>query len=299
MTDKLGTVFGHGIPSKPELTDRFSCFRYVGVEVELENVSEEQSDSMRGFEHWSTTTDGSLRNGIELISDVMLGADAEAAIDEVFSVITDRNVTWRTGLHVHVDVRDKTAKELHSICSLYAVLERAMFAVEGNNRHTSRFCVPWYTQPTQISMIAKACIDDEVGDLSDNANRMGKYSAVNLNPISRQGSIEFRQALMNADKEHVIKWILLCQSIVENASTLTSSDILMKISSDGPTDAIRSIIGDPFPEMYQLPNFSELVWDGVEVANLLEEQALTEKVNHSRTEGRCDYDSIVRRARNQ
>lgn len=294
----LGNVFGNGLPVKHEVTDRFQSTRGVGIEIELENIGGREERRLYDMSRWRHEPDGSLRDGIELISPVVFGKQLEESLDEAFEVIRQDHVTWRTGLHVHVDVRDKTAKELHSICSLYAVLEKAMFAIEGNDRQTSRFCIPWYSQPVQVAAIAAACINEDGQEVNKQAGTMGKYSALNLIPISRQGSIEFRQALMDSDKDKISKWILLCQSIVDNATTLQSRDILMMISSDGPVDAIRGIIGDPWPEMYDLYNFSDLVWDGVDIANMLEEGAVSHKKAAKSAENRCDYQSIARRVRN-
>lgn len=298
MAKVLGTSFGHGVPARHETTDQFSCTRGVGIEIEIENVTGDQMRAFADFRHWRTTRDGSLRDGVELISNVVWGRDLGEALDEAFAVINENNVTWRCGLHVHVDVRDKNVRELHSICSMYATLERAMFLIEGNDRHTSRFCVPWYSQPAFIASVAAACIKDDVRNMDRGAKQMGKYSALNLMPISRQGSVEFRQALMDHNKRKVTEWILLCQAIVEHAGTHKSTDILMEISKNGPVDAIRGIIGDPMPSLYKLTNFSESVWQGVDIANLLEAEAMTEAKNVS-NEGRCDYSSIVKRIKSK
>lgn len=199
-----------------------------GVEVELENfiLRDDQSPKDIGQEYhcWGTTTDGSLRNsGIELIS-VPFFIDAIDQVESEFNDILKKSLEMpeasaRCGVHVHVDAFGWTVPELCNVLMMYLVVERALFAVSGN-RDSSNFCVPLNASEVhghllryaQQGSIVRMSPYRAILNLSDTTR---KYSALNLNPLMAQGTIEFRHHEGTDDFKDIRNWIKCISNLVK------------------------------------------------------------------------------------
>ena len=165
----------------------------VGIEIELEgtqNAYDFRSD------YWEVKEDGSLRGGHEFVFRGPTGGrDLYNAVVELDTFLHTRNPdgNWRCSTHVHVDVRDMTARQLKNLILIYTVLEKFLFKLSGFHRYKNNFCCALGFAQQQLKVLVKNWNKEGAYDFS-NAVIQGwdKYSALNLLPISNFGSVEFR-----------------------------------------------------------------------------------------------------------
>ncbi len=116
---------------------------YVGIEIEVENLRDYKGD----FVYWQDKEDGSLRdNGREYVTYTIPASLVPYAITELQEFLTEVNPKYsfstRTSVHVHLNVRDLTFKQLHALSIVYMLFEKAFYKFAGRDRYKNIFCVP-------------------------------------------------------------------------------------------------------------------------------------------------------------
>lgn len=158
-----------------------------GIEIEVEGVTSPFSVDNGHFE-----PDGSLRNnGIEYISDVLDGEEAAKAwnADVVAKLVSiGADFSTRCGVHIHIDFRTRTSKQIRVFIHRYLTMERYICSVVGFGRDKNTFCLPWLDNDGDFQAISNYIRTGR----SSTVDRASKYTALNLRPLAYQGSIEFR-----------------------------------------------------------------------------------------------------------
>jgi hypothetical protein len=240
-------------------------------------------------QYWTVKYDGSLHdNGCEyLFSRPLFGVDAVEAFINLCEY-AERNkfkTSIRTGLHVHVDVRDMTRQQLAVHNVLYALFERAVYRLAGNNREENVFCLPWYKADAMSGHVNN--INSEHNDIRQASEALGdeKYGGLNLDCLARFGSVEWRHALATTDAKWVLMWVNVCLAFKRAAQKLNATplEIIHNLSGVGPENLARIV----FEDMYDVIWYPELqndVWaTGVETALLVypKQQEIVDKANLS------------------
>jgi len=215
---------------------------------------------------------------VEFISTVMFGKTVVDALDAIEGTLSKCQESWRAGIHVHVDVRDLDLHQLANVCILYGMLERIIFEWEGNSRDQSNFCVPWYVcneAATAVGEVLNAT--SRLGEGTEitqhqfgHINRLGKYSALNILPVVRQGSIEFRMMQSTSDVARILEFVNICMTIVKVAKEVEQNPLLV-LSELGPERFIDEYI--KLPQFKGTANYEENLWRGVDVGNIIPVQA--------------------------
>lgn len=263
--------FGLTAPALPKESNFVTDSRCVGIEIEQEYGSSGYNKLLKSYEkgyidsRWNLKRDGSLRgNGIEFVSTVMYPGDVEDSIDSVMDLVSEGTSSWRCAIHVHVDARDLTESQLFTIGELYALMEPLIFKWEGNQRHTSRFCIPWFNSVDAIQEVYSV-INKDRRSIQRNLERFGKYSALNLMPIMSFGSIEFRHMQTVPNKQKLMQYVDLCLSIVEVGAS--GINPLLELSSRGTDEFISYMFDGRLDFLIQSPADCDLLWDGIDTAN--------------------------------
>ena len=232
---------------------------YIGLEWEFELASIGLSSKHRKT-YITIKEDGSLRdNGREYcFNQALFGKDLTDAIAVIMAAVSvsdpQYNVTnYRTGFHIHLDVRDLSLEEVHTLLMAYAVLEPAIFNLVGEERKRSNFCVPWFRCEEQlrglriISQAGQEKAETETAQLIRTVSRLERYSALNCNALAKFGSLEFRH--FPNDREELVKgtqtrYIQLCMALKKvGQSGLTPIDIVNIANSEPPNRLITSLLG--------------------------------------------------------
>lgn len=177
----------------------------VGIEIEVENIQEDA----HGLLLWDQVIDGSIVRGVEFVSKPIWGTAITDALDEIRKLFIkhDPYMSFRTSIHVHVNVLDMSPEQLEHFVLLYVMYELPLFRLHQDwGRYDNIFCVP-----VRKSMKVQDGYAQLLDDLSRRRIRddyVGyKYSAFNPNALARFGTMEFRHMGGTTDMDKVDEWI--------------------------------------------------------------------------------------------
>lgn len=268
-------VWGHAKPARTYSQDSKWLLPkdFIGVEFEFENVRLLACEKYPYNDFWNREEDGSLRDlGIEFtLNGPMFGKDLEDALELMGRMANEQKFLtgYRTSVHVHLDVRDLSIKQIHKLCLFYTIFERAFFRFIGEERDKSNFCIPWFRSNSYFKYIA-ALNDPEPNNekIRGYFHNLGRYSALNLDAIKTYGSLEFRAMHGCKDMEKVRGWINLIMSLKKAAREYPheSYAILQHLSQVGPGRFVEEIFEQRLQGFWDVNE----VWTGViEAQNLL------------------------------
>lgn len=225
MNPTVAEMFGLStsyIDANVPSNQRHQCI--VGAELEIESV---KATNHHWFENNNVqiTSDGSLRNhGKEFL---LPPATVTRSI-ELFNGVHHRDnlalgpdpFTFRTSIHVHVNMMYSKTYQVRNFMLLYSILEPLVFGYVAKERMNNIHCVPltytnlpsWYHAPLDI-LVAK----------------WHKYTALNLLPLRELGTVELRHLEGTNNPEIYTGWLLFIEKLWLVSHTLPSinADILM------------------------------------------------------------------------
>lgn len=275
-----------------EMRQFIKDLRRVGIEIEMENPSD--YSEIMDSDYWHVENEGSIRNGIEAVSSILDGSSINEALCHVEDTLNGCENSWRCGVHVHVDVGDLSREEVANVISGYILLERLLFAWEGTNRNDSKFCVPVAVSSHILEGYAHWVYDIPArGSLT-------KYSALNLLPIERQGSVEFRFMSTPDNINRIKTFAYLCSGLVSYfAKTESDNNPLMLLSELGADDLLEDIYPPSIVrQLKAVSDYDGLIWQGLADGNLfqsmLERRKAREPEKKQSSRSRSDLEEAYR-----
>lgn len=184
-----------------------------GIEIELEAVPRTVYE--RALSYWQVVGDGSLRNrGAEFVSSFPVPYDQVGeALNELHETIvrfrSAPDPSDRCGTHIHMNARDISSDTVSNLLRNYLWIESSLFA-EFPERAASNFCVP---HNQQIALTPRIIHAFEEGNLEMLLTLGRKYSALNVAPMTRQGSLEWRQFPAVLPVTEVKKWVDMVEEL--------------------------------------------------------------------------------------
>lgn len=179
----------------PEIRTFFGRFKNpIGIEVEVEGIR----NRLGAFKFWNHTEDGSLRNnGRELISVPLSGRLIDYALHELQAILLacpHRSWSHRCSIHVHQNFSTMREKQLMAYVMIYGLFEELFYSRVAPYRKANAFCYP----ATSIDPIVFMEIRDD-----------NKYCGLNLAPLKRQCTVEFRHMHGTEDMTALRRWLQL------------------------------------------------------------------------------------------
>lgn len=172
---------------------------------------------------WKIVTDGSLSTGgCEVVSPILSGDDGAEQVRKVCKVLNENGITVNRscGLHVHVDARNLAFGQVRNVCKMFAKYEQQFDALLPESRRQNRFCssnlATWGGSLDAAFERLDHC--HSVSDLQ-RANRENRYHKLNLESLSRYGSIEFRMHSGTVDAAKILAWVGMLLGFVDRAAT--------------------------------------------------------------------------------
>ena len=181
---------------------------------------------------WIVKTDASVPGGGELVSPP-LDFDNDEQREQVtraFAALaaagatTDRNA----GIHVHVESRDLSAKQVAAVGRLFARFEDCIYRLASSGWNNIRPGARTYCRPlssTQIAGLVRARTEQDVknayygpgADYSHSHGHSSRYCGLNLHSHFYRGTIEFRvfNSTMNAVRAQT--YIAVAVALVQDA----------------------------------------------------------------------------------
>lgn len=224
MSKKLSEITGLEPDFREfESTDRLLLSRCnTGIEIEAENVHHRDS-IRRDVKFWTLKDDGSLRNrGVEFVlTRPLRGADIVHSLEEIEAAIKrydpEIDMSDRTSLHVHLDVRNYDTQKLLTYIVLNIILEKILFSYAGMDRYYSNFCTP-ILECKRNSVAIGNIIDSKDFMIHGGLNSQGRYASINVASVTRHGSIEYRMHKGTYKANEIINWLNILYSIKNYAN---------------------------------------------------------------------------------
>jgi hypothetical protein len=166
--------------------------RYYGIEIELENVPNTLWEP--GYYYWAVDGDGSLRNrGAEFRFrkpfDISRVGDALTELQDQLNLHPNVDASHRCGVHVHMDARDMSSKQIANLMLNYMMIEPSLFASLQGDRVSNNFCVPYFHSMDSAHSLYRVFNNWDAETLSLVAS---KYAALNAASYLEISTIEWR-----------------------------------------------------------------------------------------------------------
>lgn len=253
MSKLSATYHGLDLSQLPRIKDSNT---YVGIEVEMEQIyTSIPSGPWQGL--WAVRGDGSLReSGVEAVSVPVQGNWIKIALATLFKVIPRAHFSYRTSIHIHLDVRKLTTKQLTNIILVYLSVESLLYKFVGKDRHENIYCVPLYT-----TGLVNSLVDLINKSLSKQNFENQRYAGLNLDAIKKFGSIEFRHLHGTHDINKIINWINLIFRIYQYALAHPLDVLIKKISDLNTNSLYIAYLNDVFGDDVTLLNTNDVKTD--------------------------------------
>ncbi len=218
----------------------------IGIEIELEDP---MFPSTPPVPKWKVKGDGSLRGRsgefvldppkpiqtcIEALGELRLWCDIhKLALD----------FTPRTSVHIHYNMTDKNISDIYKVLMVYFLLEEILVKWSANpKRIGSNFCLRLCDSDTVLMKLLDAKTTRHFKQvIKDNI----RYSALNLNSLSRFGSLEFRSMEGNLDVTRISNWMLQIEKLILMACEFKQKeDILEFFEKVGPVQFMQHFLTD-------------------------------------------------------
>ena len=253
------------IPNSSMVTDD-----YVGIEVEVEHLRDFQGD----FVYWLDKEDGSLRdNGREYVTHPIPADHVPLALKELkgfLDVVNPKHsFSTRTSIHVHLNVRDMSFKQLHALSLVYMLFEKAFYKFAGRDRSKNIFCVP-HTDSVDYYTVAKAMeLSSKEDDMSiddlltlrrmfDNCRR---YVGFNVKCIPTYGTVEFRHLPGTMDITRITTWINLILSLKKYVMGNSYEVVVNSVTTINTTSQYEQLLSSVFGVYKDVVMYPEYVVD--------------------------------------
>lgn len=282
MADKylghtVSDTYGHQPLTDP---DRF------GIEIEMEGVPE-QGINFPNVGGWVPHPDGSLRNGIEFVSNgprTLAEVDGDlTALATMFASINFVPVfSYRTSLHVHVNVRDLTWVQLVNLWTIYTVFEPVLLEMGGEERVGNVHCQSTADCTASVDRLIR-CFDDRMhpedvarGRVFDFNRRLQtltsrdrRYASFNFAALPNFGTIEFRSHRGTMDHKTTMSWVQTLNSMKQAARGIAGDDpqeLVSIISQLGLEGFAAEVFGPGHFVTNNVMKFERDCWDGIRLA---------------------------------
>lgn len=239
-----------GVCSAPDLL--------FGVELEIEGLRHDPESYCIGGVVYHP--DGSLRNnGAEFVTQPMTYENTEAVLTRFFELgkFNENNYSERCSVHVHMNVGDITEEHLRTFLAVYASHERALFEWIGDNRKHNIFCVPWYETNMGVGLA------ESFASIKQKTKNWMKYTALNLLPIWRQNTIEFRHMAGTHNLKRILTWVRMIACMYTYSKNTKFQEFVNTVNGVSVTSHYApftySIFAQEGEELVNLPSYVEVM----------------------------------------
>ena len=213
----------------------------IGLELEVEG------DMLEDYHlpHWCKVGEGSLRGGVELISATPYDADQIiASLAEIDKLVRDKpHLTSgeRCSVHVHLDMRNVSAKTRVIGILNYLLLEKELFRISGD-RIESEFALPLADNSFFKKGLSRCIPYPGRRELP----LTNKYQGLNSLPLLSQGSIEIRTHEGCLDTGRILRWVDLLKRLWDRSlvGSKTTREYLLYLANHSILVADKILQGD-------------------------------------------------------
>lgn len=203
-----------------------------GVEVEVEGIGLPQ-----GIKYFEDKRDGSLRGeGREYVFAKPLSLkDSHIALsyfEKAFKGVKV-DMSFRTSVHVHVNVARMNKLQLCTFLYLAHLVENALVNYCGPSRVGNRFCLRIIDAVDKTRELEQLFQTKGFRVRGEDA---GKYCAINVACLPQLGSVEFRSMRGTINREEIEEWIGILNRVYEKSLTFESpkavADLFLEVGAE-------------------------------------------------------------------
>lgn len=248
-----------------------------GIELEIENVCEEDTEDASFRQFASVTTDGSLRDGIEIVTLPLRLSDVEqfASLYEDWATESDVTLSERCSTHIHTNVSDMDYEQLRSFLWLSTVVEPVLLEYCTDVRRSNTYCYKTSDVTNTSSWLRGLLYHSQQDSLSRylGDNQPPKYCAVGLFRFQDYGTVEFRMFDGTTSAANIMAWCRMIDSLRQSAINLTVEQLRDKKQREG----LLSLLTETIKQSGTIPDdrLISLLDKGVEMANDIVRKAMT------------------------
>jgi hypothetical protein len=226
-----------------------------GIEIEAEGTGL----SIVKSKYWKTEADGSLRGQYPedcaeyILKKPIQPEDVEPALKELVKALegAEFDFSYRTSVHIHVNVQPLTYVQLLNFIYVYLLLEEPLITYCGKSRKGNRFC---------LRMADAEGVLDTLENMFSGGERMFaigndnvRYSSMNLAALGKYGSLEFRGMRGTMEVDVIKTWTQALYKLREFAMQVENpKQILSLLNQFGASKFMENILGDLY-EVFKYP----------------------------------------------
>lgn len=226
-----------------------------GIEIETEGSNIQYVEPGNG-NIWSTVKDGSLRGEYPhgaaefVMSRPCLFRYMEKHLDTLIEKQKNAEFafSFRTSVHVHMNVQTLTEAQVFNIIYTYYLLESVLVKYCGEHREANRFCLRLQDSDGCYDVI-RDLMSGGINRLRLHSQEQLRYAALNLAAITKYGSLEFRSMRGTLDKSVILNWVTALNNIKKFAVNYADvRDIHEKFLELGSLSFMREVLKGVYEE---------------------------------------------------
>jgi len=206
---------------------------------------------------WKIENDGSLRGRFpDEAAEYVLRKPLELqkAIDAVTQLRKAQddanarlNFSFRTSVHVHVNVQQLTFNQYLNMIYTYLLLEEPLVRYCGKERVGNRFCLRLQDAEGLMDYLFMLFRQGH-GALKHIHGDAVRYASINVAATSKYGSLEFRSLKGNMDVDYITTWLQALDNLRSFAQEHANPQVIHDLFVNStPEEFAEIVLGDVYP----------------------------------------------------
>jgi hypothetical protein len=221
-----------------------------GIEIEVEGENLVKVDT----NDWKTDKDGSLRGeAFEYIfKKPALREDVRKNLEYLAKRLKGSKLdfSFRTSVHVHMNMMDCTHVQLLNAIYTYLLLEEPFLSYCGKERKGNRFCLR-LQDAEGILEILNHIFKGDLNSFKDIGRDSIRYASINLEALLKYGSLEFRAMRGNLNVEVIDTWVEALYRLRDFAMKIEDPLAIFNLYTESsPEEFMSKVLGDISPKFH-------------------------------------------------
>lgn len=180
------------------------------------------------------------------------------------------NFSFRTSVHVHLNVQEFTEEEVMTFIYTYYLLESVLLRYCGESRQANRFCLSIKDADGVLETLTEVYSEGVYKALFRVDPNRVRYAALNLSAVRKYGSLEVRSMRGTLEYDVLNTWITALANLHKHSTKgYTVMDIYDMVVNQGADKFVKTVLG---AEAYK-----EMAYEGME-NDILHHMSLTMEI---------------------
>lgn len=213
----------------------------IGMEVEVEGDNLPQEIPS----YWKVETDNSLRGEAKeyILKRPFDPKSVSKAIDILVKATANSELHFshRTSVHVHINVCSLTRNQLINFLFISYFFDKTLSRFGGREIKGNRFALRISDAEGQLQLFSKLACKKESWFVPD--IQSGKYAAINLAPVGKYGSVEFRSMRGTLDPVVLKNWVSMIVALYNFSLKFSTIKDMMYGFIDNEIEFTKKVFG--------------------------------------------------------